>query len=110
MVEPCWREDFIHYLKNKKLFSKFLYFTHQSPGVIWEKRKPIKLISGEEIPFDDYWNYPYLDLSDVPVFQWQGGHSLAGIKSPLLYTTILILITIILFYLSFLSFLKYDVR
>jgi len=63
-----------------------------------------------DIPETDPNAYSYLDLSDVPMFQLQTGDILNDLKESLFKISASILISILLFYLSFISFIKYDVR
>ncbi len=58
----------------------------------------------------NHWEYPLLDLSDVPRYQLQRPDMVADLKKALSKLAALIIISIVLFYLSFLSFVKYDVR
>jgi len=44
------------------------------------------------------------------VFQWQSSNILADLMQVFIKVAALIIVSIILFYLSFLSFLRYDVR
>jgi len=63
-----------------------------------------------DIPETDPNAYSYLDLSDVLMFQMRSGDILNDLKENILKISALILISIFLFYLSFISFIKYDVR
>jgi hypothetical protein len=130
-----YREQFIDFYKERKIFSSFLYFTPQPPETFLTADEIVRIRTGGEFKtFDEFreWlkthtvtfvplrkveipgtifgEYPYLNLSDVPVFQWQDSNVLFDLKQAFMKVAALIIVSIILFYLSFLSFLRYDVR
>ena len=131
-----YRDEFIDFFRDKKIFSSFLYITPQPPETFMTANEIISTRTGGEsknlkelgewaeahggswgiirkveIPGTNYGKYSYLDLSDVPVFQRQSVNILAGLKQVFLKKVAgLIIVSIIFFYLSFLSFLRYDVR
>jgi len=129
-----YREEFIDYLKDRKIFSSFLNFTRQPPETFKTADEIVRIRSGGkfknlqeygkwfsvnktfaplrkvDIPGTNPSAYSFLDLSDVPMFQWQSGSLLTNYKESLFKISASILISILLFYLSFISFIKYDVR
>jgi ABC-type transport system involved in multi-copper enzyme maturation permease subunit len=131
-----YRDEFIDFYRDRKIFSSFIYFTPQPPETFMTADEIVRIRTGGEfntlqeyaewgnehgftfaplrkveIPGTDYGEYPFLDLSDVPVFRWQSENILAGLKQVFLKKVAgLIIVSIIFFYLSFLSFLRYDVR
>lgn len=133
-----YRETFIQFLKGKNLFSSFSYFTPVPPesfltaDEIVEKRSggefkthmaleewaskqqdwrsQFKKLSKVEIPGWTPEDYRYLNVSDVPLFQWPRKRLLLGLQSSILNTGLLIFESILLFYLCFVSFIRYDVR
>jgi len=130
-----YRDEFIDFFRDKKIFSSFIYFTPQPPETFMTADEIVRIRTGGEfntvqeygewakahnwsfaplrkvdIPGTNHSEYPYLDLSDVPVFQWQSENILAGLKQVFIKVAALIIVSIILFYLSFFSFLRYDVR
>jgi len=130
-----YRDEFIDFFRDRKIFSSFIYFTPQPPETFLTADEIVRIRTGGEFnTFDEFkeWltthtvtfaplfkveipgtkheEYPYLDLSDVPVFQWQSSNILADLMQVIIKVAALILISIFLFYLSFLSFLRYDVR
>ena len=130
-----YRDEFIDFYKEKKLFSSFIYFTRYPPEKLMTADEIVRIRSGGElqnfkeyiewsnahggsweiigkvgIPGTSHQDYPLLDLSDVPRFQWQSTDISADLKKSLSKLAALIIISIVLFYLSFLSFVKYDVR
>lgn len=130
-----YREQFIDFYKGRKIFSSFMYFTPQPPATFLTADEIVRIRTGGEfktlgelrkyfethpvtfvplrkveIPGTDFGEYPYLDLSEVPVFQGQGSDILADLKQAFVKAAALVIVSIILFYLSLVSFLKYDVR
>ena len=130
-----YRNEFIDFFRDRKIFSSFIYFTPQPPETFMTADEIVRIRTGGEfntfeelidwlkthtvtfaplrkveIPGTKHEEYPYLDLSDVPVFQWQSSNILADLMQVFIKVAALILISIFLFYLSFLSFLRYDVR
>lgn len=130
-----YRNEFVDFLRDRKIFSSFIYFTPQPPEKFLTADEIVRIRTGGEfntfdefrewlkthtvtfvplrkveIPGTNYGEYPFLDLSDVPVFQWQSSNILADMMQVFIKATALILISVFLFYLSFLSFLRYDVR
>lgn len=57
-----------------------------------------------------FFEYPPLDLSDVPRFSMKPVSLTVELKKTLLKISAMILCGIVLFYLSFVSFTRYDVR
>jgi len=130
-----YRDEFIDFFRDRKIFSSFIYFTPQPPDTFMTADEIVRIRTGGEFnTFDEFreWlkthtvtfvalrkveipgtihsEYPYLVLSDVPVFQWQSSNILADLMQVFIKVAALIIVSIILFYLSFLSFLRYDVR
>ncbi len=133
-----YREEFIHCLQNKNVFSSFSYFTPEPPqsyltaDQIVERRtggefKTLKTLdewSSKQPSFRDFFkklgkvpipgtspeNYGYLNVSDVPAFKWQRKYFLTGLQSSIIYISTLIVESILIFYLSFVGFIRYDVR
>jgi ABC-type transport system involved in multi-copper enzyme maturation permease subunit len=130
-----YREEFIDFYKDRKIFSSFMYFTPQPPETFLTADEIVRIRTGGEfktldefkeylethtvtfvplrkveIPGTIFEEYPYLNLSDVPVFQWQGSDILLDLKQAFMKVAALVIVGIVLFYLSLLSFLRYDVR
>jgi len=130
-----YREEFINYLKDRKIFSSFLYFTRQPPETFKTADEIVRIRTGGkfknlkeyeewarannwtfaplrkvDIPGTNSGAYSFLDLSDIPMFQWQSGGLLTNFKESLFKISALVFLSILLFFLSFLSFIKYDVR
>jgi len=132
-----YRDEFIDFLRDRNIFSSFIYFTPQPQETFMTADEFISIRTGGEcknlkelnewrdahggsfmkilrkveIPGTTYSEYPFLDLSDVPVFRLQSENLLAGLKQVFLKKVAgLIIVSVVFFYLSFLSFLRYDVR
>jgi len=133
-----YREEFIDFYRDRKIFSSFLYFTPQPPESFMTADEIVRIRTGGEfktlqeyyqwcnvhgstfaplrkveIPGTNYEEYPLLDMSDVPVFQWQSEKirtERTDMKQVIVKVAGLVIISIALFCLSFLSFLRYDVR
>jgi ABC-type transport system involved in multi-copper enzyme maturation permease subunit len=130
-----YRDEFIDFFRDRKIFSSFIYFTPQPPESFMTADEIVRIRTGGkfntlqeyaewgnehgftfaplrkvEIPGTNYGEYPFLDLSDVPVFQWRSSNILTDLMQVFIKVAALILISTFLFYLSFMSFLRYDVR
>ncbi len=106
-----YRNDFIDFYRDKKIFSSFIYFTPVPPEKFRtaDEITRIKEKKGD-FPGSNVEEYQYLNLSDVPVFQWRNPNVLTDVKDVVGKLAIMIIVSIVLFYLSFLSFTRYDVR
>lgn len=106
-----YRNEFIDFYRAKKIFSSLIYFT-PVPAEKFLTAEEITRIHENKVspPGSNVEEYPYLDLSDVPVFQWQHPNVLIDLKDAIGKLAALIIASIVLFYLSFVSFSKYDVR
>jgi ABC-type transport system involved in multi-copper enzyme maturation permease subunit len=126
-----YREEVIGYFEDKKLFSSYLYFTPQPPETFKTADEIVRIRTGGEfntmrewatsgggfaalrkveIPESDPGSYPFLDVSDVPRFQWRPGSLMADVGSVITKISILVLAGVFLFGLSFASFIRCDVR
>ena len=135
-----YREEFIRFLENKQVFSSYIYFTAQPPESFLTGDETVRKRTGGEfqtLQELEAWNakldsnnwillfeklskvpipgsvpeeYDYLDISDAPVFQWQEKQILSGIGSSIHQIGLIIIGSVLLFYLSFLGFIRYDVR
>jgi hypothetical protein len=126
-----YRQTLINYFQEKKLFSSYLYFNQQDPtkymtademiyfrtnGVCKTLKEFESRLGGDwkyltvQIPGGNLWEWKLLDLSAFPVFEYKPAGVSRDISYSLVYFSVLLGLVILLFYLSFLSFLKYDVR
>lgn len=126
-----YREILIdHYLKNK-LFGSFSYFTQTDPGsfmtadelINYRSNGQCKTLSEFNTKFNEDWKYltkstpnsnlfewKPMDMSALPQFEYRSLNVLTDVSNSLIYIGILLGIGIIMFWLSFLSFIRYDVR
>ena len=131
-----YREELIQYLRNGNLFDSYKFFTAVDPNKMmnedeyinyrtegllktmaeldqWYKDNPDKSwasIYTRDEPSVDRASLPLLDLSDVPPYQGVPGGVALSLKDSLVKLAVLVCICVILFYLSFIAFLRYDVR
>jgi ABC-type transport system involved in multi-copper enzyme maturation permease subunit len=126
-----YREELIGYFEDKKIFSSYLYFTPQPPETFKAADEIVRIRTGGEfetlqafgasgggfkalrkveIPESNPGSYPFLDVSDVPKFRWQTSHLIADMTGIIRQLGILVLDGVFLFCLSFISFIKCDVR
>jgi ABC-type transport system involved in multi-copper enzyme maturation permease subunit len=126
-----YREVLIdHYLKNK-LFGSFSYFTQDDPKhfmtadelVNFKSNGQCKTFNEFNTKFNGDWSifqkntlnsnvfeWKPMDMSALPQFEFRNVNLMNDVSNSLFYIGILLGIGIILFYLSFLSFIQYDVR
>jgi ABC-type transport system involved in multi-copper enzyme maturation permease subunit len=135
-----YRDTFIQYYRDKNLFASFLYFTpipaekfmttdelidYVSEGKLkslrelndWVAANPDKdfyylhrNLINKRHPDWDRAKWGDLDISDVPKYQpFKAGVALE-LESSLVKITALLIVGVLLFFLSFISFIKYDVR
>jgi ABC-type transport system involved in multi-copper enzyme maturation permease subunit len=126
-----YRESLIdHYLKNN-LFGSFSYFTQIDPGTFMTADELINYRSGglcktfsefntkyhgdlkyltKRNPNSNVFEWKPIDMAGLPQFEYQSLNVLTDISNSLIYIGVLVGIGIILFWLSFLSFIQYDVR
>ena len=131
-----YREELIQYLRNENLYDSYRFFTavdpekmptkdeyynyrtegrlkteaefkqwcKENPGMRWET-----LYTRDE-PSIDRASLPLLDLSVVPPYKGVPDGVAISLKDSLVKLAILVCVCVILFYLSFIAFLRYDVR
>jgi ABC-type transport system involved in multi-copper enzyme maturation permease subunit len=133
-----YRETFIRYLESKNIFSSFRYITPTPPRSFmtgdeiiekrtggefktqkaldeWAGRQKDRMSSFEklrkiEIPGTRPDDYPYLDISDMPQFQEQPKLLFTGLESTIVNIGLILIECVILFYVGFVVFIRYDVR
>lgn len=133
-----YREGFIRYLQSKNIFASFRYITPAPPesflteDQLIEKRtggefKTVQAfdawaaqqkdartrwlkLSKNKIPGDEPSDFPYLDVSDMPAFQERPKSLLSGLESSILNVALLVIESILLFYVGYVAFIRYDVR
>jgi ABC-type transport system involved in multi-copper enzyme maturation permease subunit len=126
-----YRELLIDYYSKNKLFSSFSYFTQSDPELFmtadelvnYRSNGQCKTLNEFNTKFNGDWKYLIknspnsnvfewkpMDMSALPQFEYRSVNVMTDVSNSLLYIGILLGIAIILFYLSFLSFIQYDVR
>jgi ABC-type transport system involved in multi-copper enzyme maturation permease subunit len=126
-----YREILINYYKENNLFGSYLYFTQDNPDEFMTADEMINYrTAGDcktldefntkrhgdwkymtvEVPSSNVFNWKPVDISDLPEFIYKPASVMRDVRNSLIYLGILLALAILLFYLSFLSFLKYDVR
>ena len=99
-----YRETIVTYLKDRKLFEKYIYFTPQDPATFVSTADYIKGINNVPDHFDA------LDLKEVPPFVEVPAGIDTSLKDSFTGIAALILISIILFSGSILIFNRYQLR
>jgi ABC-type transport system involved in multi-copper enzyme maturation permease subunit len=133
-----YRETFIRYLESKNIFASFLWITPAPPESFQTEDELIEKRTGGEfktekdyeawaaqqkdrwaswqklnkvkIPGDGPEDFPFLDISDMPLFQDQPKALLSGQEASVVNIGFLVIETILLFYLCYIAFIRYDVR
>ncbi len=134
----AYRATFVRFFQDKNMFASYHYFTAQEPASFMTAEELVRRRTGEEfqsmqeldawsakqndwrlsfkklnkvvIPGEKPEDHKYLDISDVPVFQPQNELIFSGLSSVLIQIGLIIIGCLLLFYFSFLAFIKYDVR
>jgi len=106
-----YRNEFIDFYRDKKIFSSFIYFTPVPAEKFLTAEEITRILDNKgSLPGSNIEKYPYLDLSDVPRFQRRSSNVLTDVKDAVGKLAAMVIVSIVLFYLSFLSFTRYDVR
>ena len=133
-----YREAFIRYLENKNIFALLPYFTPTPPETFLTEDQLVEKRTGGEfktvrafdawaaqqkdfraqwlklskniIPGHQPSDYPYLNISDMPGFQAQPKSLFSGLENTILNIALLFIESILLFYIGYVAFIRYDVR
>ena len=130
-----YRDQLIGYFRDKKIFSSYTYFTREDPAKFLTADEIVRVRTGGqfqnlreydawaqthngsfvplrkvEIPGTDPWNFKPLDLSGTPKFQMETPPLVNDVKRSLGNLAGLALGGVLLFFLSFVSFSRYDAR
>jgi len=133
-----YRETFIRFLEAKDVFGSFSWVTPAPPESFRTEDQLVELRTGGEFKTARelsqwaskqanpmvYWrklsevkvqgdgpqDFPYLDISDMPRFPDQPLRLFAGLSSSILNIGVLLVEAVILFYLAFIGFIRFDVR
>jgi ABC-type transport system involved in multi-copper enzyme maturation permease subunit len=126
-----YRKELIQYYKGNKLFSSFLYFTQQDPNSFMTADEMVSFMTNGDcktfkefntkrkgdwkylkigIPNANLWEWKPIDLSQFPKFNYLPAMVLNDIQNSLLQIIMLFVLAFVLFYFSYKSFIRYDVR
>jgi len=111
-----YRDQFFQYYKDKKIFSSFKYFSAQDENTFpenWEQANEmyntwrIKANPGSTF---DLTSFGYLDTSDIPKFNYKSQNIINGLANQVILLGVILFLCIILLWVTYISFLNYDVR
>jgi ABC-type transport system involved in multi-copper enzyme maturation permease subunit len=133
-----YREAFIRWLRSKDIFASFRWITPVAPdSFLTEDQLTEKRTGGEfktagefdawasqqkdhmarwgklskvKVLGDSPEDFPFLDVPDMPRFQGQAESLLSGLESSVVEVGLLLVEAVLLFYLGFIAFIRYDVR
>lgn len=133
-----YRESFIRWLRGKNIFASFRWITPTDPAAFRSEDDLIEGRTGGEFKTakeyqgwaskqPDFWarwaklstvklsgdspdDFPFIDVSDMPRFTASQGTLFSGLESSALGLGLLLAEGILLFYLGFIAFIRYDVR
>jgi ABC-type transport system involved in multi-copper enzyme maturation permease subunit len=133
-----YRETFIRYLEAKHIFSSYAWITAARPESFQTEDELIEKRTGGEfktaqafwawreqqkdqwaasqklfkvkLPGDAPEDFPYLDVSDMPRFPDHAAAVLSGLEASIMNVGLLVIEAILLFYLGYVGFIRYDVR
>ena len=133
-----YRETFIRWLRGKEIFSSYRWITPTDPAAFRTEDELVEMRTGGEfktareyedwagrqtdararwmklskvaIPGDRPDDFPYLDISDMPRFEVREGALLSGLESSAPWLGILLVEAVLLFYVGYVAFIRYDVR
>ncbi|OGD13287.1 MAG: hypothetical protein A2W20_03860 [Candidatus Aminicenantes bacterium RBG_16_66_30] len=133
-----YREAFIAWLRGKDIFASYRWITPAEPATFktedelvgmrtggefktvreyedWASRQKdararwVKL-SQVKVPGDSPDDFPYLDISDMPRFEVREGAFLSGLEPSAFWVGIMLIAAVLLFYVGYVAFIRYDVR
>jgi len=137
-VTRRYRETFVRWLQGKDIFSSYRWITPADPGSFMTEDQLVEKRTGGEFKtsreyeawasqqkdFRSRWlklskvklhgdgpeDFPFLDLSDMPRFEATSGGVLSGLETSVVIAGLLVVESVLLFYLGFIAFIRYDVR
>jgi ABC-type transport system involved in multi-copper enzyme maturation permease subunit len=107
-----YRLEFIQYYLDNNIFSSYTYFTRVPPEKFREdfSFRYDEVQEYEQRAERDPRFYEPLDLSDIPVFDYKGYNVTESMYAAVFPIGGLIILGMLLFYLAFRSFIRFDVR
>jgi ABC-type transport system involved in multi-copper enzyme maturation permease subunit len=126
-----YRETLITYYKENNLFDSYTYFNAINPDHYLTADEMIKTRTNglcesleefkskfggdykylvNELAGSNLWEWPLLDVSTLPSFKFKPSGILSDVRDSLFYFGLLLTMAVVLFFFSYLSFSRYDVR
>lgn len=133
-----YRETFVRWLQGKSIFSSFRWITPTDPAAFRTEDELVEKRTGGEFKteaeFEDWaskqtdararWlkvsqvkvagdspaDFPYLDISDMPRFEARAAALFSGLETSVLWVGFMLIEAVLLFYLGYVAFIRYDVR
>jgi hypothetical protein len=133
-----YRESFLHYLQAKNALTSYSWLTPTPPEEFRTEDELVEARTGGEFktsaeyeawasrqtdvvsrwrklykvkrPGDGPEDFPFLDISDMPQFVDQPPALFAGLEPGVLVAGVLIIEVVLLFYVGYVAFLRFDVR
>ena len=133
-----YRETFLRYFQGKNIFASFRYITPTPPEAMlaadqlvekrsggrfktireyddWtakekDQRAQWQVLQKVKLPYDEPGDFPFLDVSDMPKFPDRADSLFSGLAGTIPRIGLLLVEIILLFYLGYVAFIRYDVR
>jgi ABC-type transport system involved in multi-copper enzyme maturation permease subunit len=133
-----YREAFVRWLRGKDIFESYRWITPVDPASFKTEDELVALRTGGEFKTEaefEAWasrqtdartrwlklgqvevagdnpnGFPYLDVSEMPRFEVREGALLSGLESSVLWVGFMLIEAVLLFYLGYVAFIRYDVR
>jgi hypothetical protein len=133
-----YRETFIRYFQGKNIFASFRYITPTPPAAMLTGNQLVEKRSGSrfktvrefedwavklndfrvrgqalekvKLRYDSPADFSYLDVSDMPKFPDRTDSPLASLAGAISGISLLLVEIVLLFYLGYIAFIRYDVR
>jgi ABC-type transport system involved in multi-copper enzyme maturation permease subunit len=133
-----YRETFIRYLQGKNIFASLRYITPTPPEAMLTGDQLVEKRSGGrfktvreyddwarkekdfrarwqalqkvKVPYDNPDDFSYLDVSDMPGFPDRADSLFSGLAGTIPRIGLLLIEIVLLFYLGYVAFIRYDVR
>jgi len=133
-----YRETFVRWLQGMNIFASFRWVTPTDPASFLTEDQLVEKRTGGEFKTEkayEAWasqqtdlrarweklykakvhgdspeDFPFLDISDMPRYQDQPGTLFSGLESSTFDVGLLLVEAVLLFYLGFIAFIRYDVR
>lgn len=111
-----YHDEFFTYYKNKKIYASYKFFTPHDEAEIPETGRDAGIMSREwektsnrKSTFD-FSSLGYLDTSDLPRFQYKELNVINGLEKEMILLGGILIACVLLFWFSYVCFIRYDVR